>query len=82
MHFHNLVKMQLTSHIKHSDRSLIALSILYYRMISEVLAILQIEGFDVKALRAFRVLRPLRLISGVPSLQIARQPRPHYVIFI
>ena len=62
--------MQLTSHIKHSDRSLIALSILYYRMISEVLAILQIEGFDVKALRAFRVLRPLRLISGVPSLQI------------
>merc|ERR1719204_2107395 len=39
-------------------------------MISEVLAILQIEGFDVKALRPFRVLRPLRLISGVPSLQI------------
>uniref|UniRef100_UPI00398E59A7 calcium channel, voltage-dependent, L type, alpha 1F subunit isoform X2 n=1 Tax=Pristiophorus japonicus TaxID=55135 RepID=UPI00398E59A7 len=27
-------------------------------------------GFDVKALRAFRVLRPLRLVSGVPSLQI------------
>ncbi|XP_053618976.1 voltage-dependent calcium channel type D subunit alpha-1-like isoform X2 [Plodia interpunctella] len=26
--------------------------------------------FDVKALRAFRVLRPLRLVSGVPSLQI------------
>jgi hypothetical protein len=25
------------------------------------------EGFDVKALRAFRVLRPLRLVSGVPS---------------
>uniref|UniRef100_A0A3P8S2N8 Voltage-dependent L-type calcium channel subunit alpha n=1 Tax=Amphiprion percula TaxID=161767 RepID=A0A3P8S2N8_AMPPE len=25
-------------------------------------------GFDVKALRAFRVLRPLRLVSGVPSL--------------
>ncbi|CAM4470154.1 unnamed protein product, partial [Natator depressus] len=23
-------------------------------------------GFDVKALRAFRVLRPLRLVSGVP----------------
>merc|ERR1719507_204829 len=39
-------------------------------LVSEVLAILQIEGFDVKALRAFRVLRPLRLISGVPSLQI------------
>ncbi|XP_053882107.1 voltage-dependent L-type calcium channel subunit alpha-1S-like [Malaclemys terrapin pileata] len=27
-------------------------------------------GFDVKALRAFRVLRPLRLESGVPSLQV------------
>lgn len=25
------------------------------------------EGIDVKALRAFRVLRPLRLVSGVPS---------------
>lgn len=24
-------------------------------------------GFDMKALRAFRVLRPLRLVSGVPS---------------
>ena len=24
-------------------------------------------SFDVKALRAFRVLRPLRLVSGVPS---------------
>ncbi|XP_049881606.1 muscle calcium channel subunit alpha-1-like isoform X1 [Pectinophora gossypiella] len=28
------------------------------------------DSFDVKALRAFRVLRPLRLVSGVPSLQI------------
>ncbi|KAJ8707344.1 hypothetical protein PYW08_010596 [Mythimna loreyi] len=28
------------------------------------------DTFDVKALRAFRVLRPLRLVSGVPSLQI------------
>ncbi|XP_029974310.1 voltage-dependent L-type calcium channel subunit alpha-1D [Salarias fasciatus] len=27
-------------------------------------------AFDVKALRAFRVLRPLRLVSGVPSLQV------------
>ena len=43
---------------------------IFFSMISEVLAVLQIEGFDVKALRAFRVLRPLRLISGVPSLQI------------
>jgi len=29
-----------------------------------------LKGFDVKALRAFRVLRPLRLVSGVPSLQV------------
>jgi voltage-dependent calcium channel L type alpha-1D len=28
---------------------------------------MNIQGFDVKALRAFRVLRPLRLVSGVPS---------------
>ncbi len=28
------------------------------------------KGFDIKALRAFRVLRPLRLVSGVPSLQV------------
>lgn len=28
---------------------------------------LNIEGVDAKALRAFRVLRPLRLVSGVPS---------------
>ena len=27
-------------------------------------------GFDVKALRAFRVLRPLRLVSGVPSKHV------------
>ncbi|XP_056441052.1 dihydropyridine-sensitive L-type skeletal muscle calcium channel subunit alpha-1-like [Gadus chalcogrammus] len=27
-------------------------------------------GFDMKALRAFRVLQPLRLVSGVPSLQL------------
>ena len=28
---------------------------------------MNINNFDVKALRAFRVLRPLRLVSGVPS---------------
>lgn len=28
---------------------------------------MKLHGFDVKALRAFRVLRPLRLVSGVPS---------------
>ncbi|XP_034935065.1 muscle calcium channel subunit alpha-1 isoform X9 [Chelonus insularis] len=39
-------------------------------MISTILTFLMKEGFDVKALRAFRVLRPLRLVSGVPSLQV------------
>ena len=50
------------------------------------LSVMQLEGFDAKALRAFRVLRPLRLVSlysatvqckvrtlqvsGVPSLQV------------
>jgi len=28
------------------------------------------QVFDVKALRAFRVLRPLKLVSGVPSQYI------------
>lgn len=37
------------------------------RIISTALSNLMKEGFDVKALRAFRVLRPLRLVSGVPS---------------
>ncbi len=40
---------------------------LLHSVVSTILATLQIEGFDVKALRAFRVLRPLRLVSGVPS---------------
>lgn len=31
-------------------------------------------GFDVKALRAFRVLRPLRLVSGVPSELMQKSP--------
>lgn len=39
-------------------------------MLSTALSNLMKEGFDVKALRAFRVLRPLRLVSGVPSLQV------------
>lgn len=39
-------------------------------MISIALQRIMKEGFDVKALRAFRVLRPLRLVSGVPSLQV------------
>uniref|UniRef100_A0A183VBI0 Ion_trans domain-containing protein n=1 Tax=Toxocara canis TaxID=6265 RepID=A0A183VBI0_TOXCA len=39
-------------------------------LVSTVLSRMNIQGFDVKALRAFRVLRPLRLVSGVPSLQV------------
>ncbi|EGW00704.1 Voltage-dependent L-type calcium channel subunit alpha-1D [Cricetulus griseus] len=33
-------------------------------------------GFDVKALRAFRVLRPLRLVSGVPNIVAEEDPAP------
>lgn len=36
-------------------------------MFSVVLSTVSINAFDVKALRAFRVLRPLKLVSGVPS---------------
>lgn len=39
-------------------------------VISTVLSSLNNDGFDVKALRAFRVLRPLRLVSRAPSLQV------------
>lgn len=46
---------------------LIVYSYLYYRLLTTILAYMSIEGLDVKALRAFRVLRPLRLVSGVPS---------------
>ena len=40
---------------------------LLYRAVSTALSTMMKDGFDVKALRAFRVLRPLRLVSGVPS---------------
>jgi len=40
---------------------------LLYRLFSVFLATLDLKAFDVKALRAFRVLRPLKLVSGVPS---------------
>ncbi|KAG6449276.1 muscle calcium channel subunit alpha-1 isoform X2 [Manduca sexta] len=39
-------------------------------IVSMILQIISKDSIDVKALRAFRVLRPLRLVSGVPSLQI------------
>ncbi|KAL0102109.1 hypothetical protein PUN28_018567 [Cardiocondyla obscurior] len=50
--------------------NLLDFTIVVIGMISTVLTIFMQEGFDVKALRAFRVLRPLRLVSGVPSLQV------------
>ena len=40
-------------------------------VVSTIMSTLEIEQLDVKALRAFRVLRPLRLVSGVPSLQVS-----------
>ncbi|XP_059091600.1 muscle calcium channel subunit alpha-1-like isoform X4 [Tigriopus californicus] len=50
--------------------NLLDFTIVMIGVISTILSTLKIEGFDVKALRAFRVLRPLRLVSGVPSLQV------------
>ena len=39
----------------------------YSSLISAVLEQFSTGTTDIKALRAFRVLRPLRLVSGVPS---------------
>lgn len=55
------------------------------RMVSTVLSSIFKDAFDVKALRAFRVLRPLRLVSGVPSESILinpfiRSPSKHILI--
>ncbi|XP_049844102.1 muscle calcium channel subunit alpha-1-like isoform X6 [Schistocerca gregaria] len=50
--------------------NLLDFTIVVIGLISTALSNLMKEGFDVKALRAFRVLRPLRLVSGVPSLQV------------
>jgi len=53
-----------------STWNLLDFTIVMIGVVSTILSSLAIEGFDVKALRAFRVLRPLRLVSGVPSLQV------------
>ncbi|CAH0562347.1 unnamed protein product [Brassicogethes aeneus] len=50
--------------------NLLDFTIVIIGMISTALSFLTKDSFDVKALRAFRVLRPLRLVSGVPSLQV------------
>ncbi|KAK3102999.1 hypothetical protein FSP39_015655 [Pinctada imbricata] len=39
-------------------------------IVSTIMNAIELHGFDVKALRAFRVLRPLRLVSRAPSLQV------------
>ena len=43
---------------------------LHFRFFDIALSILEIKGLDAKALRAFRVLRPLRFLSGIPSKSI------------
>ncbi|XP_033150716.1 LOW QUALITY PROTEIN: voltage-dependent calcium channel type D subunit alpha-1 [Drosophila busckii] len=50
--------------------NLLDFTIVVIGAISTALSYLKNDAFDVKALRAFRVLRPLRLVSGVPSLQV------------
>ncbi|KAG5899700.1 hypothetical protein JTB14_030094 [Gonioctena quinquepunctata] len=50
--------------------NLLDFTIVVIGLISTALQNLTRDTFDVKALRAFRVLRPLRLVSGVPSLQV------------
>ncbi|XP_050313239.1 muscle calcium channel subunit alpha-1 isoform X2 [Anthonomus grandis grandis] len=50
--------------------NLLDFTIVVIGTISTALSFLTRDSFDVKALRAFRVLRPLRLVSGVPSLQV------------
>lgn len=47
-----------------------------FSLVSTILSRMNIQGFDVKALRAFRVLRPLRLVSGVPS-ELDRDSDPY-----
>ena len=49
------------------------------RLISTFLTSLELKAFDVKALRAFRVLRPLKLVSGVPSEYILQLQHPRNV---
>ncbi len=52
--------------------NLLDFTIVMIGLVSIILGAMKIEGFDVKALRAFRVLRPLRLVSGVPSESVDR----------
>ncbi|CAF1934089.1 unnamed protein product [Rotaria magnacalcarata] len=50
--------------------NLLDFTIVVVGFLSVVLVQYDVQGFDVKSLRAFRVIRPLKLVNGVPSLQI------------
>lgn len=54
------------------DLTVLNCTFFIFRVISTILSLRNVENtnFDVKALRAFRVFRPLRLVSGVPSKSI------------
>ncbi|KYQ52756.1 Voltage-dependent calcium channel type D subunit alpha-1 [Trachymyrmex zeteki] len=66
--------------------NLLDFTIVVIGMVSTVLTILMKEGFDVKALRAFRVLRPLRLVSGLQvvlnSILRAMVPLLHIALLV
>ena len=68
-HRHDRVRRRLKLHRFNSFVTTLVCSFFpsFCSVVSTILSTLEIEGFDVKALRAFRVLRPLRLVSGVPS---------------
>ena len=53
--------------------TILSSSLMNFSLFSSLLAVLQIEGINVKSLRAFRVLRPLRLLSSIPSKYQSRE---------
>ncbi|CAF3533579.1 unnamed protein product [Rotaria sp. Silwood1] len=53
-----------------SGWNLLDFTIVVVGFLSVILVQYNVQGFDVKSLRAFRVIRPLKLVNGVPSLQI------------
>ncbi|CAF5209100.1 unnamed protein product, partial [Rotaria magnacalcarata] len=46
--------------------NLLDFTIVVVGFLSVVLVQYDVQGFDVKSLRAFRVIRPLKLVNGVP----------------
>ncbi|KAI3387752.1 hypothetical protein SNEBB_002200 [Seison nebaliae] len=53
-----------------SGWNMLDFTIVVVGIISTIMTALNTHGFDVKALRAFRVIRPLKLVNSLPSLQI------------